>query len=303
MSLADTNTVGGLVLWLQSLPANLLLASSACTRGVDAARPLVRQRRKLTAVRVTSCSGGVCDRLFGHHMGARGGGAAEFQLQGGTALTAASAVFSLQGEHPDAEHAHSHVCIAAPWAEDGEPAGPSFIEKPISKKVWGEPQDEFKFYMEDASSKMLIVPGGGNKNAEEAAQKLGVPVASFSIPSGGFSTPRILHAPVQACACSCHKLLFCQHEPSVPWPTPCTPDSVCDPPSYQPMCIQTAGFGDGQLRGKSVGASIADPPARPTLEDPPRPDDTALFLHTSGTTSRPKGVPLSHGESRNESLL
>jgi acyl-CoA synthetase (AMP-forming)/AMP-acid ligase II len=28
--------------------------------------------------------------------------------------------------------------------------------------------------------------------------------------------------------------------------------------------------------------------------DPPRPDDTALVLHTSGTTSRPKRVPLSH---------
>src|SRR5204863_9210152 len=30
-------------------------------------------------------------------------------------------------------------------------------------------------------------------------------------------------------------------------------------------------------------------------DEPPRPDDTALFLHTSGTTSRPKGVPLTHG--------
>jgi acyl-CoA synthetase (AMP-forming)/AMP-acid ligase II len=28
--------------------------------------------------------------------------------------------------------------------------------------------------------------------------------------------------------------------------------------------------------------------------EPPRPDDVALFLHTSGTTSRPKGVPLTH---------
>src|SRR5262245_1870116 len=27
----------------------------------------------------------------------------------------------------------------------------------------------------------------------------------------------------------------------------------------------------------------------------PKPDDVALFLHTSGTTSRPKGVPLTHG--------
>ena len=30
------------------------------------------------------------------------------------------------------------------------------------------------------------------------------------------------------------------------------------------------------------------------LADPPRPDDVALFLHTSGTTSKPKGVPLTH---------
>ena len=29
--------------------------------------------------------------------------------------------------------------------------------------------------------------------------------------------------------------------------------------------------------------------------DGPSPDDVALFLHTSGTTSRPKGVPLTHG--------
>src|SRR5206468_7171651 len=34
---------------------------------------------------------------------------------------------------------------------------------------------------------------------------------------------------------------------------------------------------------------------RPTVPAPPPPDATALFLHTSGTTSRPKGVPLSHG--------
>jgi acyl-CoA synthetase (AMP-forming)/AMP-acid ligase II len=29
-------------------------------------------------------------------------------------------------------------------------------------------------------------------------------------------------------------------------------------------------------------------------EDPPRAEDVAMFLHTSGTTSRPKGVPLTH---------
>ncbi len=47
-------------------------------------------------------------------------------------------------------------------------------------------------------------------------------------------------------------------------------------------------------KGRTVlwrgGVSLA---ARKDAE-PPSPDDTALFLHTSGTTSRPKGVPLTH---------
>jgi acyl-CoA synthetase (AMP-forming)/AMP-acid ligase II len=37
------------------------------------------------------------------------------------------------------------------------------------------------------------------------------------------------------------------------------------------------------------------PEGTATSPDLPSPDDTALFLHTSGTTSRPKGVPLTHG--------
>jgi acyl-CoA synthetase (AMP-forming)/AMP-acid ligase II len=44
-----------------------------------------------------------------------------------------------------------------------------------------------------------------------------------------------------------------------------------------------------RLRGEGLAASAGGVP------EPPRPDDTALFLHTSGTTSRPKGVPLTHG--------
>jgi acyl-CoA synthetase (AMP-forming)/AMP-acid ligase II len=42
-----------------------------------------------------------------------------------------------------------------------------------------------------------------------------------------------------------------------------------------------------RLEGEGVAAGQGEVEA-------PRPDDTALFLHTSGTTSRPKGVPLSH---------
>lgn len=49
---------------------------------------------------------------------------------------------------------------------------------------------------------------------------------------------------------------------------------------------------DGQGRVELEGS-------RPTVStprdvEPPRPEDVALFLHTSGTTSRPKGVPLTH---------
>lgn len=49
-------------------------------------------------------------------------------------------------------------------------------------------QDEFKFYLEDAQSKLLIVPAGGNVTAEGAAEDLGVPVAVFAFSSGA-ATP------------------------------------------------------------------------------------------------------------------
>ncbi|BDA45528.1 probable 2-hydroxyacyl-CoA lyase at C-terminar half [Coccomyxa sp. Obi] len=48
------------------------------------------------------------------------------------------------------------------------------------------------------------------------------------------------------------------------------------------------------LSGKSGDVSFEAQGAKTDLEDPPHGDDVALFLHTSGTTSRPKGVPLTH---------
>src|SRR2546430_2690207 len=44
----------------------------------------------------------------------------------------------------------------------------------------------------------------------------------------------------------------------------------------------------GELLGARVPGGPADPP-------PARAGDLALLLHTSGTTSRPKLVPLTHG--------
>ena len=47
---------------------------------------------------------------------------------------------------------------------------------------------------------------------------------------------------------------------------------------------------NGEVRLSRDGSELT------TRKDPsgPSPDDVALFLHTSGTTSRPKGVPLTH---------
>jgi acyl-CoA synthetase (AMP-forming)/AMP-acid ligase II len=53
---------------------------------------------------------------------------------------------------------------------------------------------------------------------------------------------------------------------------------------------QAARNSDGVVRLDGPGLK----PSAGAVPEPPRPDDVALFLHTSGTTSRPKGVPLRH---------
>lgn len=91
--------------------------------------------------------------------------------------------------------------------------------------------DEVEFYLEDLSSNLLLVPSQGNKEAEQAATKQGVPVAV------AFANERGAVTIQNKTGCVVHE------EPEL---------------------------------------TIA------------LPDDTALFLHTSGTTGKPKGVPLSH---------
>jgi oxalate---CoA ligase len=91
--------------------------------------------------------------------------------------------------------------------------------------------DEFKFYMEDAESRAVIVPPGTHP-ARDAAGQLNLPVWEARLNAAGG--------------------------------------------------VQLERVGD---------RSAVNPQA---TSNGPRGEDVALFLHTSGTTSRPKGVPLTH---------
>lgn len=153
-------------------------------------------------------------------------------------------------------------------------------------------QDEFRFYLEDAQSKLLIVPAGGNATAEAAAQELGVPQATFAFSNGecpAFGAlkwvcrPHLTLLPtlfsivlrhLSRCLCGIWSLLNVSLAPPL-------------------QCLQTdVGRGnagvhrDGVLRAKSAGLCIATDASRQL--DAAQPGDVALFLHTSGTTSKPK---------------
>lgn len=69
-------------------------------------------------------------------------------------------------------------------------------------------QDEFHFYLEDASSKLLLVPAKGNSKAQQAAEQLRVPVATLSLsesgelydPAASVSRPGALNVRLPVCA-------------------------------------------------------------------------------------------------------
>ena len=46
-------------------------------------------------------------------------------------------------------------------------------------------QKEFGFYMEDAPSKLLLLPTNGNKHAEAAASGRGIPIATMQLHQNG----------------------------------------------------------------------------------------------------------------------
>lgn len=90
--------------------------------------------------------------------------------------------------------------------------------------------DEFEFYLGDLEAKALVVASAGSAAAEQAAQRLNIPIVRLEVPAG-------------------------------------------------------APAGSFTLSGMAKGIATSPGATLPT--------ETALVLHTSGTTSRPKIVPLS----------
>ena len=65
-------------------------------------------------------------------------------------------------------------------------------------------QDEFAFFIEDASSKLLLVPSGGNAPAEQAAAKLKVLIATLHIVDDGGMQHGVPYIAVHCCTDHLH---------------------------------------------------------------------------------------------------
>jgi hypothetical protein len=182
-------------------------------------------------------------------------------------------------------------------------------------------QGEFSFFIEDASSKLLLIPSGGNAPAEEAATQLQVPVATMPIVDGARGAksspppPPLRLSPEAARHNAClNSWLRLSRESSRDGSRArqrlflvLILVSLClsshnriaklDRQRHNRVCLCyqrqrrfRGSWGDAgkfgvDVKAKSGGFHIG---AAQGKLDNPRADDVALFLHTSGTTSRPK---------------
>jgi acyl-CoA synthetase (AMP-forming)/AMP-acid ligase II len=137
-------------------------------------------------------------------------------------VSAAADLFAAAGIRPG-----DRVAMALP---NGVPALVCFLAAAIAGTAAplnsAYRREEFNFFLDDTSAKLLIVPPDGAQEAREAAAQRKIPVAGVSLEASG-------------------KLAF-----------------------------------SGLTRRATAGA--------------PTPEQVALVLHTSGTTGRPKRVPLMH---------
>ena len=76
-------------------------------------------------------------------------------------------------------------------------------------------QDEFRFFMEDAASKLLVLPTQGNAAAQRAAAALRVPIATCAVSwsKGATHTPPFPKPPIEVdCMLCCYGQVGGDHE-------------------------------------------------------------------------------------------
>lgn len=133
-------------------------------------------------------------------------------------------------------------------------------------------QDEYRFYMEDAASKLLLVPASGNKHAEAAASGLNVPVAAMQLRhQGKHDGIAFIEVLVELYSVS----LALQGSNKVARICWCLLR-----PEHDPSCH--AGGLKMVLTPKAQGLQLSTDDLRARLSQPPHGEHVALFLHTSG---------------------
>lgn len=115
--------------------------------------------------------------------------------------------------------------------------------------------EEYAFFLGDVESNLVVVPEEGNPSAEAAAATLNIPVVVASHDGKG------------------HVSL-----------TPKTHVDAWNSGEYHASVENISLF--TLILNNTTAQAVAATPVDP--------EDVAMFLHTSGTTSRPKGVPLTH---------
>ncbi|KXS09539.1 acetyl-CoA synthetase-like protein [Gonapodya prolifera JEL478] len=142
-------------------------------------------------------------------------------------------------------------------------------------------EDELDFFFNDLEARVVIVPRGEAKASRNVAKKLGIPVWEVWVDT--LETARGLIPTVQ--------IAYAPHASDTP-----SSGTAVAPPEWSAF---TTPLANSDIGGANIGHASPDAVrvkgvGAGAQEEVDLLGETALFLHTSGTTGRPKGVPLTH---------